>query len=88
MGMLICWAFVWSISAIRWLSGDISTQVVVRSQSQLFEQYVRNSVQGHASGSGLGLHLCSVIARLHGGDLTYRTLQEGGASFAMRLPRN
>lgn len=38
------------------------------------------------SGAGVGLAVCRAIARAHGGELTVRTRNRGGASFDCRLP--
>jgi len=40
-----------------------------------------------SGGSGIGLSLARQIAQAHGGQLTVRNNQDGGATFEMSLPR-
>ena len=53
---------------------------------QLFEEFARGRLQGRAGGVGLGLAICRVIARLHGGEIRARTATSGGARFEVSLP--
>lgn len=50
---------------------------------RLFEPYERG--EGKASGTGLGLYICSEIAKLMGGDLSYQSSPLGGASFRLKF---
>jgi PAS domain S-box-containing protein len=53
----------------------------------LFERFARRgSIRNHG-GLGLGLYLVREIARVHGGEAEARNAPEGGALFAVRLPR-
>ena len=53
---------------------------------QLFEEFARGRLHGRAGGVGLGLAICRVIARLHGGEIRARTAPSGGARFELSLP--
>lgn len=61
-------------------------------RDQVFEAFRRGEAQpagagsGAGSGAGVGLAVCRAIARAHGGELTVRARQRGGASFECRLP--
>ena len=50
----------------------------------IFERYT----QGHATrgSSGLGLYFCRRAARLLGGEVSYRDLEQGGSAFRLTLP--
>ncbi len=55
----------------------------------LFSGALRHSSGGMADGKrnmGIGLAVCSSIIRAHGGELTARNLESGGAEFAFTLP--
>jgi len=53
---------------------------------QLFEEFARGRLHGRAGSVGLGLAICRVIARLHGGEIRARTAPSGGARFELSLP--
>lgn len=46
----------------------------------------RARLRGRDSGGGLGLAICRVAARLHGGDIDAANVPGGGARFEVRLP--
>ncbi len=50
-----------------------------------FRRGVAPAARG-GSGAGVGLAVCRAIARAHGGELTVRARNRGGASFDCRLP--
>lgn len=58
-------------------------------EEKIFEAFFRadDSLSSGVQGSGLGLTLARRIARDHGGDLTGRSREGGGAVFFLRLPR-
>jgi len=54
--------------------------------AQLFEKFQRGSGEGAIAGAGLGLTICRAIVRAHGGDITARSRDGGGARFEFTLP--
>ena len=54
----------------------------------LFSQFGRVSMTEHGdiSGAGLGLHLSRSLARLHGGDVSVRSVLGRGSTFLLELP--
>lgn len=52
----------------------------------LFEPFARGEPHDGIAGAGLGLAAARMLARLNGGDLTYREARPG-AAFDLRLPR-
>lgn len=52
----------------------------------IFDKYYRCRSSGAVAGTGIGLHLVKTIADLHGGEVSYRPRDGGGASFAVRIP--
>jgi two-component system sensor histidine kinase KdpD len=58
-----------------------------RDIERVFERFYRRDPGKHrVPGSGLGLHIAREIVRAHGGDITVRNAEGGGAEFAIRLP--
>jgi signal transduction histidine kinase len=57
-------------------------------EERIFEQFYRahDSLSSGIQGSGLGLTLARQIARAHGGDVIYRTREDGGSCFILSLP--
>ena len=53
---------------------------------RLFGKFERGAVESNIAGVGLGLAICRVVARLHGGDISAERAQSGGARFEMSLP--
>ncbi len=53
---------------------------------QVFERFHQADVIHRRSGSGLGLAIARSIARWHGGGITAKNNQSGGASFTLELP--
>ena len=56
-----------------------------RIQDSFFERYV---TEGKADGTGLGTYSAKLIARVHGGDITFVTNQSEGTTLTVQLPRN
>ncbi|MEC5198671.1 signal transduction histidine kinase [Arthrobacter sp. PL16] len=54
---------------------------------RVFEEFHRSeNGLGQASGTGLGLAICRRIAESHGGSISVRNVEEGGAEFTVSLP--
>lgn len=58
-------------------------------EEQIFDKFVQSSrsVQGRASGTGLGLPIAREIMRAHGGDIRAERHEGGGALFRIRFPQ-
>jgi two-component system sensor histidine kinase KdpD len=57
-----------------------------RDPERLFEKFSRGNAESSAVGVGLGLSICRVIARLHGGEIRASSSPQGGARFEIDLP--
>jgi two-component system sensor histidine kinase KdpD len=72
----------------EWLSVTISDTgpgLPAEDVERIFEKFYR--VPGTATGgTGLGLSICRGLVEAHGGTLTARNKETGGASFLIRLP--
>ncbi len=57
-------------------------------RDKVFDAFRRGETPaaGGRSGAGVGLAVCRAIARAHGGELTVRVRNRGGAAFDCRLP--
>jgi two-component system sensor histidine kinase KdpD len=57
-------------------------------RDKVFDAFRRGAAPASAegAGAGVGLAVCRAIARAHGGELTVRARNRGGASFDCRLP--
>lgn len=64
--------------------GDAGPGVDPAVRDQLFQRFGRDS---SSLGTGLGLAIARDLARVNGGDLTYRTDQPSGHVFTLELPR-
>ena len=53
-------------------------------EEAVFEQFAQAAQ--HAGGSGLGLTICRIVIKLHGGTIRASNQPGGGASFIIRLP--
>jgi PAS domain S-box-containing protein len=54
-------------------------------QDSFFERYV---TEGKAEGTGLGTYSAKLIARVHGGNITFITSQSEGTTLTVQLPKN
>lgn len=62
--------------------------IAPEDRERVFERFVRLD-EGRArveGGTGLGLSVCRVIARAHGGEVRFVTAAHGGATVELRLP--
>jgi len=69
---------------------DDGPGIAVEQRNKIFEPFYR--IDNHANqpipGYGLGLAICKDIARLHQGQLTVDTSEQGGAAFCLTIPLN
>ena len=63
---------------------DTGTGIKGGSEKTIFEPFVTNKASGE--GMGLGLAISAEIVKEHGGSLSARNNEGGGAGFAMELP--
>ena len=54
----------------------------------IFDRFYRGSemIEARSEGSGLGLAIAQAIAEAHGGSISARNVDAGGAEFTVRLP--
>ena len=62
---------------------DAGAEIPAAEREHLFEPFYR---QGNTDGHGLGLSLVRQIARRHGGDVRYGTVDDAGYGFIVALP--
>jgi len=55
-------------------------------EKAIFEKFARGNKESAIPGVGLGLAICQAIIDVHGGTITARNRQEGGACFCVTLP--
>lgn len=69
---------------------DTGPGVAPEAAAHLFEPFQggQNARSQEKGGTGLGLALSHIFARMHGGDLTYTPGENGGAVFSLSLPIN
>jgi K+-sensing histidine kinase KdpD len=79
--------------SLRYGAGDIVLQVDDAGPGipeddlpRIFDRYFRSTAQVGTPGVGIGLSVVRSAARVHGGDVTARNLETGGASFVVLLP--
>ncbi|MEJ8821156.1 DUF4118 domain-containing protein [Variovorax humicola] len=53
----------------------------------LFEKFTRGQAESITPGVGLGLAICKAVVNAHGGEITAGNAADGGAEFAVTLPR-
>jgi two-component system sensor histidine kinase KdpD len=56
-------------------------------EEDIFRKFERGNKEGAISGVGLGLTICRAIIEAHGGKITGKTMEGGGARFTFSLPR-
>jgi signal transduction histidine kinase len=55
-------------------------------RSRLFDRYFRGTNALGVPGSGVGLHLVSMVLKLHGGAIEVDSRENAGSTFTIRLP--
>ncbi|HEX6489389.1 MAG TPA: HAMP domain-containing sensor histidine kinase [Candidatus Dormibacteraeota bacterium] len=68
---------------------DQGVGIALPDQAVLFTRFgrVTTSETRNVPGTGLGLYLSRELARLHGGDLTFRSQPGAGSVFTLKLPQ-
>jgi len=56
-------------------------------EEDIFRKFERGNKEGAISGVGLGLTICRAVIEAHGGKITGKTMEGGGARFTFSLPR-
>jgi two-component system, OmpR family, sensor kinase len=72
----------WLVVQIR----DQGIGIPARDRVRLFERYFRGSNATSIAGTGVGLHLVSMVVALHGGEVSVESLEGVGSRFVVRLP--
>jgi signal transduction histidine kinase len=62
------------------------TPILAASLSKIFLPYWRPAESKGREGIGLGLHICSLIVKSHGGSLQVTSTAEHGTTFVARIP--
>jgi len=72
----------WLVVQVR----DCGIGIPARDREHLFERYFRGSNATGISGTGVGLHLVSMVVALHHGEVVVESLEGVGSRFILRLP--
>jgi two-component system, OmpR family, sensor kinase len=72
----------WLVVQIR----DHGIGIPARDRVRLFERYFRGSNATSIAGTGVGLHLVSMVVALHRGEVNVESLEGVGSRFVVRLP--
>jgi two-component system, OmpR family, sensor kinase len=65
---------------------DYGIGIPARDREHLFERYFRGSNATGIAGTGVGLHLVSMVVALHHGEVFVESLEGVGSRFIVRLP--
>jgi signal transduction histidine kinase len=65
---------------------DHGIGIPARDRVRLFERYFRGSNATSIAGTGVGLHLVSIVVALHRGEVHVESLEGVGSRFVVRLP--
>ncbi len=67
---------------------DDGMGIPVSEQDQIFERFFRAKAAGEQAvpGTGLGLAISRAIVQAHGGTITFRSRENVGTTFTIRLP--
>jgi two-component system, OmpR family, sensor kinase len=72
-----------------WLSVEVRDHgigIPARDRVRLFERYFRGSNATRVAGTGVGLHLVSMVVAMHQGEVFVESLEGVGSRFVVRLP--
>jgi signal transduction histidine kinase len=72
----------WLVVQVR----DHGIGIPARDRERLFERYFRGSNATGVAGTGVGLHLVSMVVALHEGEIFVESLEGVGSRFVLRLP--
>ncbi len=72
----------WLVVEVR----DYGIGIPARDREHLFERYFRGSNATGIAGTGVGLHLVSMVVALHHGEVFVESLEGVGSRFIVRLP--
>jgi two-component system OmpR family sensor kinase len=72
----------WLVVQVR----DRGIGIPARDRERLFERYFRGSNATSIAGTGVGLHLVSMVVALHHGEVFAESLEGVGSRFVVRLP--
>ena len=65
---------------------DCGIGIPARDREHLFERYFRGSNATGIAGTGVGLHLVSMVVALHDGEVFVESVEGVGSRFTVRLP--
>jgi two-component system, OmpR family, sensor kinase len=66
---------------------DEGIGIAEKDRAHLFERFFRGTNVAQVPGSGVGLHLVSLVLALHGGTIEVVSREAMGSAFTVRLPR-
>ncbi|HTV94452.1 MAG TPA: ATP-binding protein [Steroidobacteraceae bacterium] len=72
----------WLVVEVR----DHGIGIPARDRVRLFERYFRGSNATRIAGTGVGLHLVSMVVSMHAGEVFVESLEGVGSRFVVRLP--
>ncbi len=72
----------WLVVQVR----DHGIGIPARDRIRLFERYFRGSNATRIAGTGVGLHLVSMVVAMHQGEVFVESLEGVGSRFVVRLP--
>jgi signal transduction histidine kinase len=72
----------WLVVHVR----DHGIGIPARDRGRVFERYFRGSNATRIAGTGVGLHLVSMVVALHKGEIFVESLEGVGSRFVVRLP--
>ncbi|HMK87222.1 MAG TPA: ATP-binding protein [Steroidobacteraceae bacterium] len=72
----------WLVVEVR----DHGIGIPAKDRVRLFERYFRGSNATRVAGTGVGLHLVSMVVALHHGEVFVESLEGVGSRFIVRLP--
>src|SRR3984893_3564667 len=72
----------WLVVQVR----DCGIGIPARDREHFFERYFRGSNATGIAGTGVGLHLVSMVVALHDGEVFMESLEGVGSRFTVRLP--